>query len=502
MSRRLLSVLYQPEFRVAILACTIWLLLVQAYQPWRYYTRSRPSSLEQATFLFWRLGYNIANSRLLAVTVGVASIFLLVYMLGWVMRSFRREGSTAALTMQSAGRSVTSVPPTGEHDANGTNMFLELCRSISLNCWQQIQGDDCHLESNVIVLKAAYRDYERQAAPWLSIILSACHDPEAVNQARNAAAKCLGSLAGGFICVNHLDDAERLCSQALQLVQNDSGQEREMRALLDQIQSQREKVHVVGKLGSRRTVRDRALSKTIHARGVMTFLLGTTVLLSIIFLFETFSSSEGHSVASLRTTEDKRTVHQLTNSSTAESTPTVVEPSLSQSAVDAVPRGQDALLQPDVKTAESCPPSVAAQELQRPTNGQEFDAKELGNGHGELTVVNGNPLDAAVIVENSNLDGSDRLVYVRAGMRTTITSIPPGEHRLKFQIGSNWDEEAEQFRCVSATAIFDRMASFEENETATNIEYSTVEVTLHKLAGGNVHTTPIDPALFRRHRHP
>ena len=501
MSRRLLSVSYQPEFRVAILACTIWLLLVQAYQPWRYYTRSRPSSLELATFFFWRLGYNIAHSRLLAVTVGVVSIFLLVYMLGWVIRSFRRAGATPALQRQSTARSVTSTPHAGEQDANGTNGFLELCRSIRLNCWQQIQGDDAHRESNVIVLKAAYRDYERQAAPWLSIILSACHDPEAVSQARNAAAKCLGSLAGGFISVNHLDDAERLCSQALQLVQNDPGQESEMRALKDQIRSEREKVRMAGQVGSQRTVRDRALPRTIHARGPMMLVLGTIVLLFTIFLVKTFSSSEGHSAARLRTPEDK-TDQQPPNPSTAKSTPTVVEPPPSQSAPDAAPRAQDVPLPPDVKGAESCPSNMGAQEPQRPANGKEFGSGELGNGHGELTVVNGNSLDAAVIVENSNLDGGDRLVYVRAGMRTTISSIPPGQHPLKFQIGSNWDEEGEHFRCVSATEIFDRMASFEENETATNIEYSTVEVTLHKLASGNVHTTPIDPALFRRHRHP
>jgi hypothetical protein len=178
----------------------------------------------------------------------------------------------------------------------------------------------------------------------------------------------------------------------------------------------------------------------------MMFLLRAAVLLSILFLVKTFSSSEGHSVASLRTAEDKRTDQQPTNSSTAKSTPMVVEPPPSQSAANAAPRAQNAPLQPDVKAPESCPSNIGAQEPQRPANGKEFDSVELGNGHGELTVVNGNSLDAAVIVENSNLDGSDRLVYVRAGMRTTITSIPPGQH----QIGSNWDEEAEHFRCVSA----------------------------------------------------
>jgi hypothetical protein len=137
----------------------------------------------------------------------------------------------------------------------------------------------------------------------------------------------------------------------------------------------------------------------------------------------------------------------------------------------------------------------------RPLNGEEFgSSKATSDGHGELTIRNGNSLDAAVIIENSAPDGNDRLVYVRAGLETTIMSIPPGQHRLKFQIGSDWDKQAEHFGCVSATAIFDRTASYEERETAKGIEYSTVQVTLHKVVDGNAYTTPIDPAAFRRGR--
>jgi hypothetical protein len=58
-----------------------------------------------------------------------------------------------------------------------------------------------------------------------------------VKQTRNAAAKCRIWLSGGFVCVNQLDDAERLCSDAFQLVQNDSALEREMKALQDQIRT-------------------------------------------------------------------------------------------------------------------------------------------------------------------------------------------------------------------------------------------------------------------------
>lgn len=115
-----------------------------------------------------------------------------------------------------------------------------------------------------------------------------------------------------------------------------------------------------------------------------------------------------------------------------------------------------------------------------------------------MTVNNGNSDDAVVMLSGSDVDATDRLFYVRAGMEATMTEITPGRYRIKFQIGKNWDSEGEVFRCVPTTAIFDHEESFEERETEVDVQYSHVHITLHKVVGGNARTRPLDPNAFRR----
>jgi hypothetical protein len=146
--------------------------------------------------------------------------------------------------------------------------------------------------------------------------------------------------------------------------------------------------------------------------------------------------------------------------------------------------------------ADACRSSLQ----ERPQNGTEAETSKVTAGHGTLTISNGNSEDSAVILSNSAMDSDDRLMYIRAGMTAIIRNIPPGQYRIQFQIGKSWDAEAERFRCVIATAMFDRTASFEENETEHEIQYADIQITLHKLSGGNARTTSITPAAFLRRR--
>jgi hypothetical protein len=96
------------EFRIAILACTIWLLFVQAYQPWNYH---RPSGiLEQAGFFLWRVGFNLAQNGPIAVFVGLSAIVVLVYMCGWVIRGFHDLSARAGAGAGSSSSPSTSRP--------------------------------------------------------------------------------------------------------------------------------------------------------------------------------------------------------------------------------------------------------------------------------------------------------------------------------------------------------------------------------------------------------
>jgi len=86
----------RPEFRVAILACVIWLLLLrvyqpwerQGYQPWNSPPRYQSSLVADAAFFFWCIGFDAVGNNPLAVLVGLAVITVLVYIVGWVVRSF------------------------------------------------------------------------------------------------------------------------------------------------------------------------------------------------------------------------------------------------------------------------------------------------------------------------------------------------------------------------------------------------------------------------------
>jgi hypothetical protein len=147
------------------------------------------------------------------------------------------------------------------------------------------------------------------------------------------------------------------------------------------------------------------------------------------------------------------------------------------------------------RTSDACEAN-----LRRPANGTEPGLLLASDGHGRLVVTNGNPQDAAVLLADQAGQQDDRLMYVRSGMQATMAGIPPGQYRIKFQIGKNWDERVEQFRCVTGTAVFDKTKSFTEAERADGIEYSRLSITLHKVVGGNARTSAIAQQCFVRRR--
>lgn len=124
----------------------------------------------------------------------------------------------------------------------------------------------------------------------------------------------------------------------------------------------------------------------------------------------------------------------------------------------------------------------------------------VGEGHGILEVTNGNSQDAAVILADLTGQQDGRLMYVRNGMQATMTRISPGRYRIMFQVGKNWDESSETFRCVTGTAAFDQTESFKEEERADGIEYSRLRITLHRVVGGNARSSPIAKPMFVRRR--
>jgi hypothetical protein len=146
---------------------------------------------------------------------------------------------------------------------------------------------------------------------------------------------------------------------------------------------------------------------------------------------------------------------------------------------------------------DPCKHADAGMSGNRPPNGS-FDLPT--EGHGKLNITNGNAEDAAVILASTTTLTTDRLVYVRADMSAPMTGITTGQYRMMFQIGRVWDDQAEAFRCVSATGVFDSLAVFEEHEKSDGVEYTEISITLHKLVGGNARTSILPKEHFRRRR--
>ena len=85
----------QPEFRGTVLASVIWLLWVDQFQPWKYSSAAYkpPSLIDVIGFFFWRIGFNPTHNGAVAASAGILSIASLIYLAGWVLRSFGNPSS-------------------------------------------------------------------------------------------------------------------------------------------------------------------------------------------------------------------------------------------------------------------------------------------------------------------------------------------------------------------------------------------------------------------------
>lgn len=152
-------------------------------------------------------------------------------------RVHHSEGANLQTEFQftTTNHTPASEPSAGPSPSEQTEPpFVQLCLSISKNCWDRIKPNN--REHNLAVIKSAYDDYRAQALPWLRIISSTQMDNTRVIRAsRNAAAKCLSSLAGALLCADNFDQAELLTHEASTLVLEDTSLDEEIRVRLDYI---------------------------------------------------------------------------------------------------------------------------------------------------------------------------------------------------------------------------------------------------------------------------
>ncbi len=126
----------------------------------------------------------------------------------------------------------------------------------------------------------------------------------------------------------------------------------------------------------------------------------------------------------------------------------------------------------------------------RLTNGQ-FVRAGSRTGRGEMTVDNGGGDDAVVSLTMNKR--SVYSVYVRKGSKYTVTGIRDGTYEIFFTTGADWDSQNQNFTRDRTFQRFDQTMTFTTTTTATERRWSTWNITLYPVVGGNANTSTVNP---------
>ncbi|MBX6388719.1 MAG: hypothetical protein IRZ08_06930 [Frankia sp.] len=129
----------------------------------------------------------------------------------------------------------------------------------------------------------------------------------------------------------------------------------------------------------------------------------------------------------------------------------------------------------------------------RPGNGS-LPGGQRG-GYGELTVIHASGSTDAVVKLMANGQVT-RSVYVQAGTSTTVDGIPNGTYEVFFTTGNDWDDVNQRFTRDCSFEKFEDPVEFTTRDLGSSIEYTTWELTLYAVEGGNAPTTAVDPGAF------
>lgn len=113
------------------------------------------------------------------------------------------------------------------------------------------------------------------------------------------------------------------------------------------------------------------------------------------------------------------------------------------------------------------------------------------SGWGELTVENGLDQDGVVILTSMD-DETVMSTYIRSDDEYTMDDIPDGLYQVYFCTGSSWDESSAKFTKDVYYRRFEDNFEFETTVTA----YTTYEITLHGVVGGQAYTESVNADDF------
>jgi hypothetical protein len=112
-------------------------------------------------------------------------------------------------------------------------------------------------------------------------------------------------------------------------------------------------------------------------------------------------------------------------------------------------------------------------------------------GQGELLIKNGTDADALVVLTGLD-DKAVKSAYIRNAESFNMTGIHDGTYRLYYSKGEGFSPETNRFTQNATYQRLDATLEF----TTTSSQYTTWEVTLYGVVGGNVGSEPVDPSKF------
>jgi hypothetical protein len=132
-----------------------------------------------------------------------------------------------------------------------------------------------------------------------------------------------------------------------------------------------------------------------------------------------------------------------------------------------------------------------------PPNGTVLDLNAAYFGRmGSLSVSNDTGQDALVkLVPNGAAKAAAKFI-VTNGAAHKIGGIADGTYWVVFGLGSDWDQQAGQFRATASAKRFDESFQFSTAGTTEGWLYTSYEITLHTVPQGTASTNTVATAEF------
>jgi hypothetical protein len=138
-------------------------------------------------------------------------------------------------------------------------------------------------------------------------------------------------------------------------------------------------------------------------------------------------------------------------------------------------------------------PATPKEQNRRLPNGQ-FVRPGSRTGRGELTIDNSGDRDYVITLALGKRPALS--VYVRKGSKDKVTGIRDGTYQIFSTTGVDWDPKSRAFTRDCTFERFEDSFKFATTQTATRTEWTTWEITLEPVAGGNAQTREVDPSDF------